>query len=278
MKPTMGSLFAGIGGFDRGFQLAGFEVVWQVEKDPWCQKVLAKNFPRSERWHEIRFASKKNLRPVDVVCAGFPCQDISYAGLGAGIDGERSGLVTEAIRVVDELRPKFVLMENVAALLGRGLSRVLGYLTEIGYDAEWEVVSASDAIETDHLRERVWILAYPNSNGHSQRDADSQNGGQAHGSEFAGSPNFRTFTQKEIADSASGKFSLGRQAGRVGRIGKSVPWDRTWKITHQPTVDRAEDGIPNRLDRLRGLGNAVVPQIPEMYAHRIRAALESVAI
>lgn len=272
-KPTMGSLFAGIGGFDLGFTRAGFDVLWQVEIDPWARRVLAKNFPKAERHEDVRKVGVGALGPVDVVCAGFPCQDISYAGLGAGIDGERSGLVTEAIRVVDELRPKFMLLENVAALLGRGLSRVLGYLAEIGYDAEWEVISATDVIETDHLRERVWILAYPNCDRHSQRNHDIQNRGEETSCEYAGGESVRAPSTQAIADATSREFSLGREAGRTGGIRQSVPWDRAWSITHKPTLDGTKDGIPGRLDRLRGLGNAVVPQIPEMYARRIKELL-----
>jgi hypothetical protein len=118
---TMGSLFAGIGGFDLGFERAGFKTRWQVEIDPYCQKVLAKNFPEAERFGDIRECGSHNLKPVDVICGGFPCQDISYAGLGKGIDGERSGLWSEFARIIHELRPPYVLVENVAALLRRPL-------------------------------------------------------------------------------------------------------------------------------------------------------------
>lgn len=257
------------GGFDLGFERAGFEIAWQVEIDPWCRRVLAKHFPEAERFEDVRVVGRETLRPVDVICGGFPCQDISNAGLRAGIDGKRSGLWSEYARIIGELRPRFVLVENVAALLGRGMGRVLGDLAAIGYDAEWEIVSASDAIETDHLRERVWILAYPNSDGHSQRDDDAHNRGQAYGSEFARGKSVGASPSETSLNSTGREFALGRAAGRVGRIGESVPWDRTWKITYQPTLDGTEDGIPKRLDRLRGLGNAVVPQIPEMYARRI---------
>src|ERR1700730_8657094 len=113
MTYTMGSLFAGIGGFDLGFERAGFKTMWQVEIDPYCQKVLAKNFPHAERFGDIRECGSHNLKPVDVICGGFPCQDISNSGLRAGITGERSRLVTEAIRIVRQLRPRFFVMENV---------------------------------------------------------------------------------------------------------------------------------------------------------------------
>lgn len=115
--PTMGSLFAGIGGFDLGFERAGFQTVWQVEINDYCRKVLAKHFPHAERFEDVRECGAHNLKPVDVICGGFPCQDISNAGLRAGIDGERSGLWREYARIISELRPKAVLIENVAALL-----------------------------------------------------------------------------------------------------------------------------------------------------------------
>src|SRR6185503_10467180 len=131
MKPTMGSLFAGIGGFDLGFTRAGFDVSWQVEIDPWCRKVLAKHFPDAERFEDVRTVGRHNLRPVDVICGGFPCQDISVAGRKAGITGDRSGLWSEQFRVIRELRPKVALIENVAALVGFGLERVLSDLASI---------------------------------------------------------------------------------------------------------------------------------------------------
>lgn len=157
-----GSLFSGIGGFDLGFSRAGIETLWEVEIDPYCRKVLERHFPNAERFADIRECGKHNLRPVDVISGGFPCQDISQAGKRAGIDGDRSGLWREYARIIGELRPRYVCIENVAALLGRGLVRVLCDLAALGYDAEWEVISAAD-VGAPHLRERVWIVAYPNA-------------------------------------------------------------------------------------------------------------------
>ncbi len=169
---TMGSLFAGIGGFDLGFERAGFKTVWQVEINEYCRKVLARHFPDAERYADIRECGVHNLKPVDVICGGFPCQDISNAGLRAGIDGERSGLWREMHRIISELRPRYVVVENVAALLGRGISRVLGDLSEIGYDAEWQVISAAD-VGAPHLRERIWIMAYAGSEGRREDTGSS---------------------------------------------------------------------------------------------------------
>src|ERR1700689_2914339 len=123
---TLGSLFSGIGGFELGFERTGkIKTVWQVEIDDYCRRVLGSHWPAVSRYSDVREVGKHNLRPVDIVCGGFPCQDISNAGKRAGIDGERSGLWSEYARIVRELRPRFVVVENGAALLGRGMERVL---------------------------------------------------------------------------------------------------------------------------------------------------------
>ena len=118
----MAHSFSGIGGFDLGFERAGIETIWQVEIDEYCRKVLARHFPHAQRFSDIRECGAHNLTPVDVLSGGFPCQDISVAGKGAGIEGERSGLWTEYARIIGELRPRYVIVENVAALLGRGIN------------------------------------------------------------------------------------------------------------------------------------------------------------
>lgn len=167
-------LFSGIGGFALAAKWVGWETVGFCEIDPYCQKVLRKHWPGIPIYDDIRRLryDEKTVRagcvtdgttavgPVDIITAGFPCQDISVAGKGAGIKGERSGLYTEAIRITGELRPRYVLMENVSALLARGMGTVLGDLAEIGYDAEWEVISAS-SVGANHQRDRAYILAYP---------------------------------------------------------------------------------------------------------------------
>jgi DNA (cytosine-5)-methyltransferase 1 len=165
---NVGSLFAGIGGFDLGFERCGMRVAWQVERDPFCRAVLARHFPEAERFEDVREVGAAELRPVDLICGGFPCQDLSAAGRGAGLDGARSGLWSEFARIVRELRPRYVVVENVPALLtGKGkrwdrapIGRVLGDLAEAGYDAEWARLSAGE-FGAPHLRRRVWIVAYP---------------------------------------------------------------------------------------------------------------------
>jgi DNA (cytosine-5)-methyltransferase 1 len=134
---TVGSLFSGIGGFELGLERAGMRVLWQAETDPYASAVLAKHWPGVRNHGDVRNVRAGAVEPVDVICGGFPCQDISNAGKRAGIDGERSGLWSEYARIVGELRPRYVIVENVAALLGRGIERVLGDLAALGFDAEW---------------------------------------------------------------------------------------------------------------------------------------------
>src|SRR5579863_716914 len=141
---TIGSLFSGIGGFELGLEWAGLgPVVWQCEIDAFCRSVLAKHWPNATRYTDVRAIDASAPR-VDVICGGFPCQDVSNAGKRAGIDAERSGLWSEFARVVGVLRPRFVVVENVSALLGRGMDRVLGDLAALGYDADWSTLRASD--------------------------------------------------------------------------------------------------------------------------------------
>ncbi len=163
-------LFSGIGGFSLGLERAGgFETVAFCEIEPFCRRVLAKHWPGVKQYDDVRNLTADTLWSdgiaVDVICGGFPCQDISLAGKGAGLAGERSGLWAEYARLIRELRPKFVIVENVAALLSRGLADVLRDLAALGYDAEWHCIPAS-AIGAPHRRDRLWIVAYPGSEQH----------------------------------------------------------------------------------------------------------------
>lgn len=159
---TFGSLFSGIGGIDLGLERAGMECRWQIEIDPFCQKVLSVHWPNVRKYGDITTVEGSELEPVDLLVGGFPCQDVSHAGLRTGIDGSRSGLWREFARLIRDLRPSFALVENVPGLADRGLSRVLGDLAEIGFDAEWTIISAC-SFGAPHPRERLFILAYPAS-------------------------------------------------------------------------------------------------------------------
>jgi len=173
MEVTFGSLFAGIGGIDLGFERAGFTCKWQVEIDDYANKVLEKHWPNVHRERDINDCGKENLEWVDVIVGGFPCQDLSYAGRGAGLDGERSGLFFETVRLVCELRPRIIMLENVAALLTRGLDRVCGTLAAVGYDAEWHCIPAA-ALGAPHIRDRIFILGYANSYSQSTSPVDAE--------------------------------------------------------------------------------------------------------
>lgn len=222
MPLTVGSLFAGIGGFDLGLERAGMRIVWQSEIDPYASAVLRKHWPDVPNLGDIR--NIRNPPTVDVLCGGFPCQDISAAGKGAGINGERSGLWREYARIIGEVRPRFVLVENVSALLSRGLGRVLGDLAALGFDAEWHCIPA-EAVGAPHQRDRIWIVAY--------------------------------------ARCEPSQVSTARKFSAI-EISKRDSW---WKA--EPDVCRVVDGVPARLDRLRCLGNAIVPQIAEILGRAI---------
>jgi DNA (cytosine-5)-methyltransferase 1 len=156
---TVGSLFSGIGGFDLGLERAGMRVIWQCESDDYCRRVLARHWPGVPCYEDVAKVGAE-VAPPDLLCGGFPCQDLSVLGGRAGLGGAKSGLWREYARLIRELRPRYVLVENVADLLVRGLGTVLGDLASCGYDAEWDCIPAA-AVGAVHLRARLWLLAYP---------------------------------------------------------------------------------------------------------------------
>ena len=259
---TFGSLFAGIGGFDLGFERAGMVCKWQVEIDDYANRVLAKHWPDVHRERDIRQCGRNNLQSVDIICGGFPCQDISYAGRGAGLEGERSGLFFEAVRVVRELRPRAVVLENVAALLTRGLDRVCGTLAEIGYDAEWHCIPAA-AVGAPHIRDRVFVVAHASGIRCVYRKPKIKAWPGQH-------PLIDHWAvRKNVADTTGSGLQEGtglRGDGKSSRRGESAGSscgnrESQWAI--EPAVGRVAHGVSARVDRLRGLGNAVVPQVAE---------------
>jgi DNA (cytosine-5)-methyltransferase 1 len=249
-------LFSGIGGFSLGLErTGGFETVAFCEIDPFCRRVLAKHWPDVPCFEDVTTLRGESVGPVDVICGGFPCQDISLAGRGEGLEGQRSGLWAQIARLVREIRPRFLLVENVSALLGRGMDRVLGDLAESGYDAEWECLAAYN-VGAPHIRDRVWIVAYPRSEQHE--GASSEIGWAS----TQGLPS---------TDTRVGRYWLSSRKVRAGRYGP-IHGDG-WAI--EPYVDRVANGVPQRVDRLRALGNAVVPQIPELIGNAILQSLEA---
>jgi DNA (cytosine-5)-methyltransferase 1 len=157
-------LFSGVGGFSLGLERSSyFKTAAFCEIEPYCRAVLKQHWPNVPCYEDIRTLTAKQLRDdgiaIDAMCGGFPCQDISYAGKGAGIEGERSGLWNEYARLIGEIRPKLIIVENTPALLGRGIGRVLGDLASLGYDAEWSNLPAC-ALGFTHPRQRLFIVAY----------------------------------------------------------------------------------------------------------------------
>ena len=280
-------LFSGIGGFSLGLERAGFETVAFCEPNPFCQAVLKHHWPAVPVYEDVRELSADRLVndgiTFDAICGGFPCQDISVAGKGAGLAGARSGLWWEFHRLIAETRPKWVIAENVSALRSRGLDEVLGSLAALGYDAEWHCIPAS-AVGAPHRRDRIWIVAYPNG----QQQQPMLNGCSIKGSEAiapAGQMDSHVASSRrdgawesDVADPSRPRLersewlrhnaqqiterhpsALRSTAERSANGGReSHPWHT------EPGVGRVADGVPNRMDRLRALGNAVVPQIPEI--------------
>lgn len=309
----VGSLFAGIGGFDLGLERAGFTTAWFCEQDAFCQQVLAKHWPGVPIYEDICELKGADVEPVDILCGGFPCQDLSYAGRGAGIEGERSGLWTEYARLIGELRPRYVLVENVPALLTRGLGRVLGDLAALGYDAEWDCIPAS-AVGAPHRRDRIWLVAYADgertqvsaAGKHAaEQELGSQGGawglGQLADSNGAdckarSSDRMGAQSQAELGSLRRGRGESGTvphsDSPRLERHGRLVEGagerpapsrglaqrererSNAWAV--EPDMGRVADGVPARVDRLKALGNALVPQVAEWIGCRIQEWEEGV--
>jgi DNA (cytosine-5)-methyltransferase 1 len=224
-------LFSGIGGFSLGLERAGMKTVAFCEIDKSCRKVLSCHWPDVPIYEDICALKGDQIGPVEIICGGFPCQDISLAGKGAGLEGARSGLWFQFHRLIEEIKPKYAIIENVSALRSRGLDQVLRSLAKIGYDAEWHCIPAS-AVGAPHRRDRVWIIAYPQRNEQPRQEPCC------------------------------------RSIGRMGREFQSFPWDRNWQSALRE-FRGVDDGLSYGVDRLNTLRNAVVPQIPEMIGRAI---------
>ena len=342
-------LFSGIGGFSLGLERAGMKTVAFCEVDKKCQQVLKKHWPGVPIFEDVSTLKGADIEEtVDVICGGFPCQDISLAGKGAGLEGKRSGLWSEFKRLIEEIKPKYAIIENVSALRSRGLDQVLREISEIGYDAEWHCITAA-SIGAPHRRDRIWIVAYPRDN--TRRDSITGSLGRngegeleerirtsetteitgssktsetmAHandsGSRTSRNSNYtkrsetiegweeqslnrsggssanvanaksklsngnntysessKSSTQELGSSSSEGDVSNSNSEGLQGqwqitsRISKElqdVSYSCWWEV--EPDVGRVANGIPGRVDRLKQLGNAVVPQIPELIGRAI---------
>lgn len=312
------ALFAGVGGLELGLRLAigpGYRSVCHVERDAFAAATLVARMEDATMdpasvWDDVSTFDGKPWRGVvDLVSGGFPCQDISVAGSGAGIDGSRSGLWSEYARIVREVGPRFVFVENVPALVGRGLDRVLGDLAELGFNAEWDVFSAG-GVGAPHLRRRIFILAerVPDTCG----DRSHRELGWGSRKEDGGFPSFASYLGEKMADGdgdgregiecpGSTSRAARRRAAPMGdadgerregeRISeraweqrarwnehnghdphRGLPWPpgpgdaEGWRAYleaggPEPSIRRGADGVPYRMDRLRCLGNGVVPLV-----------------
>jgi DNA (cytosine-5)-methyltransferase 1 len=252
---TFGSLFSGIGGVDAGFEKAGLKCAWQIEVDDYATEVLKRRFADITRFRDVRDWPSYNLCQVDILAGGFPCQDISTAGRRAGlINGNKSKLWFEFANIISHLRPGYILIENVPAMLypvrqpgGKvtepaPIERVLSDLAGRGYDAEWQLLPAS-AFGAPQKRERLFIVAYP----HRLRSQTSK--------VFDPEP-FETFRHTIQA------------------------WEWNWRVGPYPSsrirpvpdsrICRMVTGVPYGLDRFNGIGNAVIPQAAEVIAKLIQ--------
>ncbi len=325
MKLRHLDLFSGIGGFSLGLErTGGFQTVAFCDSDKKTHLVLKKHWPNVPIFDDVSTLKGKDLGTVEIITGGFPCQDLSVAGKGAGLAGARSGLWWQFHRLIEETQPKYVIAENVAVLRSRGLDQVLRSLHQIGYDAEWHCIPAS-AVGAPHQRDRIWIVAYSES---VFSDGGNYNAGISMESKTQ-SESRNSSREKSVAYSNGGVETNGRKCsiptqqsdgGRIGQAGggtddrercfrssrkgseddmaysggeglegfgirtigteqkESLPTRSScivrainksdfWEV--EPQLGRVADGIPNRVDRLKQLGNSLVPQIPELIGYAI---------
>jgi DNA (cytosine-5)-methyltransferase 1 len=293
-------LFSGIGGFSYAAEqlVGGFHTVAFCDTDKACHKVLAKHWPSTPIFPDIRNLTAADIKPLcpnglSLITAGFPCQDLSVAGKQAGYDGERSVLFYEIIRLARELRPDFLLLENVRNLLshqnGETFQETLFQIAKAGYDAEWAVIPASD-VGACHKRERIWIVAHATHlYSHGQQ---VKYGGQLGGQTV---PKFGSSAWADVAHTneirpCGQDLSLSSVCGSDERreieLGnRSGTWTQQWEdgdsrgkslnpewtsYVSQPVLCRGDDGLSNRVDRLKQLGNSIVPQVAAIPLQRIK--------
>lgn len=301
MTLTVGSLFSGIGGFDLGLERAGMQVIWQSEIDEFASRVLKKHWPDVPNLGDITKIDWSKVERPDVICGGYPCQPFSTAGKRGGENDARHlwPAMHNAIRI---LRPRYALMENVRGHLSLGFGRVLGDLAEIGYDAEWQIIPAV-AVGAPHKRERVFIVAYPDNTGNRtlERRVDYNGSTQIkkrqifsqfelgrHSTNVANADGRRQQKRDAqirvvsiVSESSQREFVADTNSKFMGQYGsssdvanqsrrrhdqrerqKTNDFGQWWEV--EPSVGRVANGVSDRVDRLKGLGNAIVPQVAEL--------------
>ena len=292
----IGSLFSGIGGFELGLERAlPARTIWQVEQDKFCQSILKKHWPKAQIYSDVRNITKDNVEPVDILCGGFPCQDISVAGKQGGIDGKKSGLWWEMWRIISELsegrKKPIVVLENVPNIVRLGGLDVLGSLAQLGYDAEWTIISAKQ-FGAPHLRKRWFCVAYPISRPDRERREDEQSYPTSEGRETivhqANSKRKKSRWEKNIRNQRRDNTSNITTHSNRKRFEKRILTVTSKKKRQHAQGDtqntqgtywkkyplesplcNVDDGIPQRVARLKALGNAIVPQCSEWIGEQI---------
>jgi len=285
-------LFSGIGGFSLGLErTGGFNTIAFCEICPKARKVLSKHWPNVKQYEDIRGLNNEQLIAdgieADVITGGFPCQDISCAGKGKGIKAERSGLWAEMFRLIRDVRPAWAIIENVSALRSKGLALVLQNISEIGYMCEWHCIPAS-AVGAPHQRDRIWIVANAMQQHETQRGeceitesqgdgggieqgrskGDAERQGPIRGSGSSTCEDVANSMRKGLEGLRTQLESIQEhQAGRPTGCSDEEDRSNWWLV--ESDVGRVAHGVPNRVDRLKQLGNSVVPQIPEIIGRAI---------
>jgi len=261
------SLFSGIGGIDLGLERTGMKIVGQVENDEFCTKVLSKHWPKVPKWQDIHNVTandiRRRIKQIDLICGGFPCQDISVAGKGAGIvEGERSGLWREMWRIIRDLRPDWLLIENVPALRTRGADGVLAALEALGYTS-WPCVVGAWAVGAPHKRDRIWIVSHSNSDALRKQP---RRGCGANRQEEAKLTELGDTTSVNVPRHQPRQSTQPTFAFPAGPGEPQFEWEEPRTI--ELSLGASVDGISSRL-ALKAIGNAVVPQIPELFGRWI---------
>jgi len=269
---TVGSLFSGIGGFDLGLERAGMKVIWQSEIDPFATKVLKKHWPKVPNYGDIKKINWAEIEKPEVICGGYPCQPFSQAGKRRGEEDPRH-LWPWVLDAISELRPKYAILENVRGHLTLGGISVIGELANIGYRSEWRVISAA-SVGANHRRDRVVIVAYPESKFSHGREL-GQCGEQNEERERI-QTQIRTSGGQMANPDSGGRlegtlevFSAERRESALAGLTLGSWW------TVEPGMGRVANGVPGRVDRLRALGNAVVPQVAEVVGRLVMSHASS---
>jgi len=273
----IGSCFSGIGGFELGLQWAfdnagiDHKVSWQIEQNPFCQTILKKHWPESVLYSDIR--EVKNVDSVDILIGGFPCQDISVAGLQKGVkNGEKSSLWFEMLRIIGDIRPRIVVLENVPNIVNVGGPTVIGSLTKIGYNCEWSIISAAQ-FGAPHIRKRWFCIAtnpqsFSNDRRINRRLFKEESSRKSQHAQTGHSvKDVANTIRKHAQIPPKGKHPSQSQSGSNGPNRQVIPNWRNWPT--QPAFCGGDDGVPNRVAKLKALGNAIVPQCAQFVFEQI---------